>query len=106
MGHNRRTHTDPPVDGRYRLPAVERHGVRFDYLATKLQLDFYMSQFSEEQLEYFYGFPAWATSGWAIAVWGALLGSILLLLRTRWALWAFVVSRDRHDRQLPLHPRP
>ncbi len=35
----------------------------FDYLASQLKLDAYMSQFSEEQLAYFYGFPAWAISG-------------------------------------------
>ncbi|MEJ2086529.1 MAG: hypothetical protein P8Y44_12770, partial [Acidobacteriota bacterium] len=38
----------------------------FDYLATKLKLDFYMSQFNEQQLAYFYGFPAWVTAFWAI----------------------------------------
>ncbi len=64
----------------------------FDYLATQLQLDFYMSRFSQEQLAYFYAFPAWAISGWAIAVWSALAGSIFLLLRKKWALWAFVIS--------------
>ena len=64
----------------------------FDYTATKLQFEFYMSSFSEAQLEYFDGFPAWMTFFWALAVWGALLGSIFLLLRRKWALWAFVVS--------------
>jgi hypothetical protein len=64
----------------------------FDYLATKLQLDFYMSQFSEEQLAYFYGFPAWVVSAWAFGVWGALAGSVGLLLRRKWSVWAFVVS--------------
>jgi hypothetical protein len=64
----------------------------FDYLATQLELDFYMSQFSEEQLAYFYGFPAWAVAGWAFGVWGAFVGSIALLLRRRWASWAFAVS--------------
>lgn len=64
----------------------------FDYLATKLQLDFYMSQFSEKQLEYFYGFPALMTAFWAIAVWGSVAGSIGLLMRKKWAVWAFAVS--------------
>jgi hypothetical protein len=64
----------------------------FDYLATQLKLDFYMSQFSEEQLAYFYGFPAWAVAGWAFGVWGALAGAVGLLLRRRWAVWAFAAS--------------
>ena len=64
----------------------------FDYLATQLKADFYMSQFTPEQLEYFYAYPAWAVAGWAFGVWGALAGSILLLARSRWAVWAFGVS--------------
>jgi len=64
----------------------------FDYSATQLRLDWYMSAFTPEQLEYFYSFPAWAVACWAIGVWGALLGSIALLLRQRWAVWAFGAS--------------
>ena len=61
----------------------------FDYSASQLRLDFYMSQFSPEQLEYFYSFPAWAVASWAIAVWSSLLGSVALLLRKAWATWLF-----------------
>jgi len=61
----------------------------FDYYATQSKLESYMSQFTPEQLEYFYGFPAWVDACWAIAVWGSLLGSILLLARKAWAVWLF-----------------
>ena len=64
----------------------------FDYTATHLELESYMSPFSPEQIDYFYGFPAWATSGWAFGVWGAFVGSIALLLRKSWATWAFGIS--------------
>jgi hypothetical protein len=64
----------------------------FDYSATQLRVESYMSAFTPEQLEYFYSFPAWAVACWAIGVWGALLGSIGLLLRQRWAVWAFGAS--------------
>ena len=64
----------------------------FDYLATKLRLEFYMSQFTPEQLDYFYSFPAWMIAAWAVAVWGALLGSLALLLRKAWAVWLFGVA--------------
>lgn len=64
----------------------------FDYLATQLELDFYMSQLTPEQLEYFYGFPSWAVGAWAFGVWGAVVGSIGLLLRQAWSRWAFAVS--------------
>lgn len=64
----------------------------FDYVATQLQLEFYMSQFTAEQLDYFYGFPAWVDACWAVGVWGSLLGSLALLLRKAFAAWLFGVA--------------
>lgn len=64
----------------------------FDYLMTQTQNESYMGQFTPEQLEYFYGFPAWAVAFWALAVWGGLVGSILLLLRKRLAAPVLLVS--------------
>lgn len=54
-----------------------------DYLMTQLQVEAYMSQFSQEQLAYFYGFPGWANATWALGVWGSVIGSIGLLVRRR-----------------------
>jgi len=64
----------------------------FDYLATQMKLDFYMSQFTETQLAYFYAFPTWAVSCWALAVWVSVLASLGLLLRRKWSVAAFAVS--------------
>ena len=64
----------------------------FDYFATQTRNDAYMGQFTPEQLEFFYGFPAWVVAAWAIAVWGGLLGAVLLLLRKRLAAPVFLVS--------------
>jgi hypothetical protein len=64
----------------------------FDYFATQTKLESYMSQFTPEQLEYFYAFPAWADAGWAIGVWGSLLGAIGLLLRKAWAVSLFGIA--------------
>jgi len=61
----------------------------FDYSATQLRLESYMSGFTPEQLAYFYSFPSWAVGAWAIAVWSSLLGSLALLLRKSWAVWLF-----------------
>jgi len=61
----------------------------FDYSATQLRLESYMSQFTTEQLEYFYAFPAWMDAAWAIAVWASLLASLCLLLRKNWAVGLF-----------------
>lgn len=64
----------------------------FDYAATQFRVESYMSQFSEEQLAYFYGFPAWAVATWAIAVWSSLLGSLALLFRKAWAVELFGIA--------------
>lgn len=67
-------------------------GGAWDYSATQLRLDFYMESFSPEQLEYFYGFPAWYDAIWAIAVWSAFAASVLLVLRKRWSITAWQIS--------------
>lgn len=45
-----------------------------------------------DQIAYFDSFPAWATAVWALGVWGAFFGSVLLLLRSRWAVTAIAVA--------------
>ena len=64
----------------------------YDYLMTQTQNVSYMSQFTPEQLEYFYGFPTWVVAAWALAVWGGVLGTLLLLLRKRLAVGVLLVS--------------
>ena len=39
-----------------------------------------------EILAWIDAFPIWAQFGWGLGVWGGLLGSILLLVRNRWAV--------------------
>lgn len=63
-----------------------------DYTMTKTKNATYMGNFTPEQLDYFYNFPAWANLGWAVGVWFAVAGSFLLLFRSRRALWSFVLS--------------
>lgn len=64
----------------------------FDFTATVTHWAPYMSNFTEEQQAFFYSFPVWQYVIWAVGVWGAFIGSILLLLRSRYAVWAFAVS--------------
>lgn len=50
---------------------------------------------SDEAITYVTSFPAWADALWALGVWGAFFGSLLLLFRSRWAiisLWISVVG--------------
>jgi hypothetical protein len=64
----------------------------FNYLMTQTENEGYMESFTPEQLEFFYGFPTWLVAFWALAVWGGVLGTILLLLRKRWAAPVFLAS--------------
>ena len=64
----------------------------FDYVMTKTKNAAYMSAFTPEQLAFFYGIPPWVIAAWAIAVWGGILGALLLLLRRRLAVWVFLAS--------------
>lgn len=64
----------------------------YDYLMTQTRNEAYMSGFTEAQLEFVYGLPAWVDAAWATGVWTAVLGSLLMLVRSRLAVWAFAVS--------------
>ncbi len=64
----------------------------YDYLMTQTQNEAYMGQFTPEQLEFFYAFPTWVVAFWALAVWGGVLGSILLLMKKSLAVPVFMVS--------------
>ncbi|MEQ8403845.1 MAG: hypothetical protein RKE49_02025 [Oceanicaulis sp.] len=63
-----------------------------DYVMTQFRVEAYMASFSEEQLAYFYGFPAWFVAVWATAVWSALAASLLLLFRSKLAAPIFLLS--------------
>ncbi len=64
----------------------------FDYVMTQTGNAEYLAQFTEAQRTYFQSFPTWMEAAWALGVWGALLGSLLLLARSRHAVLAFGLS--------------
>jgi hypothetical protein len=64
----------------------------FDYVMSQIQNDAYLAHFSEVDRLYFNAFPAWMEAAWALGVWGGLLGSLLLLARSRHAEFAFGLS--------------
>ena len=65
-----------------------------DYTQTQLRNMDYLNSMGYPQagIDYLDQFPAWAEAGWALGVWGAVTGSVLLLLRSRFAVWSFVIS--------------
>jgi hypothetical protein len=64
----------------------------FDYLMTETRNAAYLAQLTEGQRAWIDAFPAWSEGAWACGVWGGLLGSLLLLARSRWAVPAFILS--------------
>lgn len=65
-----------------------------DYSMTHIGGATYLEQsgFGSETIAYLASLPVWATASWALGVWGAVAGSILLLFRSRHAVTAFIVS--------------
>ncbi|MEP7223299.1 MAG: hypothetical protein ABI673_11615 [Novosphingobium sp.] len=69
-----------------------------DYTMTKLRNLDYLTKAAgsraeaERMLAVIDAFPVWATTLWALGVWGSVLGSVLLLVRSRHAVAAFFVS--------------
>ena len=68
----------------------------YDYVMTKTRNMDYLSSMpgvsAEEMLAYVDAFPIYSHIGWALGVWGGLLGSVLLLMRSRYAVHAFALS--------------
>ncbi|WP_100615791.1 hypothetical protein [Confluentibacter citreus] len=62
------------------------------YLGQAYKTDRWRSALTEAQLEMVSNLPAWLTAAFAIAVFTAVLGSIGLLLRKKWAYFLFVIS--------------
>ncbi len=63
-----------------------------DYVMTNLKNPTWMAQMTPDQIAYMATLPSWLTAFWAFGVWGGLAGSILLLMRNRYAVQAFGVS--------------
>ena len=64
----------------------------FDYIMTKSGNAQYLAMFTPEQQAFFASFPWVVEVAWAVGVWGAVAGSVLLLLRNRHAVTAFALS--------------
>ena len=63
-----------------------------DYTMTQTRSAAWMAQLSPAQIAWLDAAPAWTVASWAFGVWGGLVGSLLLLARSRHAVLAFAVS--------------
>jgi len=66
----------------------------YDYTMTRLRNTDYLSNAGDPAavLAYVDAMPLFAQVGWGLGVWGSVAGSVLLLLRSRWAVTAFALS--------------
>lgn len=66
----------------------------YDYTMSHLQGETYYRQMgmTDAIIAFMDTYPTWMHAVWAVGVWGSVLGSILLLVRSKWAFHAFAVS--------------
>lgn len=71
-------------------------GGGYDYIMAQTRnaayLEMVPAEFRADYIAYLDNLPLWAASGWALGIWGSIAGSILILLRKRHAVAAFVLS--------------
>lgn len=65
-----------------------------DYAMTKLHNAWWLSSMAVDpaMIAKVDAAPVWGTFGWAVGVWGSLLGAVLMLLRSRHAASAYLAS--------------
>jgi hypothetical protein len=66
----------------------------YDFVMSATQGETYWraSGMTQAMIDYYHAMPAWMYAPWVIGVWGAVLGSILLLMRHRLAVPVFALS--------------
>lgn len=66
----------------------------YDFVMSLTQRETYWraSGMTDAMIAYYNAMPAWMYVPWVVGVWGAVAGSILLLMRSRFAVHAFALS--------------
>ncbi|MFN3516303.1 MAG: hypothetical protein ACK4YM_03980 [Novosphingobium sp.] len=62
------------------------------YTWSKLDPSAALAKASPAMQAYIATMPIWAHLGWSLGVWGSVAGSVLMLVRSRYAVPAFLVS--------------
>ena len=63
----------------------------FSYTMTRLGLLEQLGM-GETEIAFFESAPVWSNAFWALGVWGAIAGSVLILLRSRFAIHATITA--------------
>jgi hypothetical protein len=64
----------------------------YDYWMTMSGNQAYLAKYPADAMAYMNALPKWTVATWAVGVWGGLAGALLLLARSRYAVWAFMLS--------------
>ena len=64
----------------------------YEYLMTVTVNEAFLAKQPASWITYWEALPVWLVAFWALGVWGGLAGAVLLLMRSRYAVWAFAVS--------------
>jgi hypothetical protein len=69
----------------------------YDYLMTRMRNTDYIASAMpgvdpNAALSWVDSMPLYAQVGWGLGVWLGLLGAVLLLMRSRWAVWSYGLS--------------
>ena len=86
----------------------------YDFIQTTTRGEAYFreSGFDQAMIDYFNAIPNWVYVPWTLGVWGGVLGSLLLLLRSKWAVPVFALSllgalvNVVHGKMDPMPPLP
>jgi hypothetical protein len=60
-----------------------------DFLLTNVRDPVYIARLAPDMIDFLDAFPGWVVVAWAMQMGFGLLGSLLLLARSRWAIPAF-----------------
>lgn len=63
-----------------------------DFVLTNTRTESYIEAFEPEMLAFLESFPMWATAAWAVAVFAAAFGSLLLVMRKKLAAPVLVLA--------------
>lgn len=67
-------------------------GGAFDYVMTQTKNAGYTASFSDAQWAFFDTMPLWAEAAWTVAIWTSVIGSALILFRSKYAEPVFLAS--------------
>jgi hypothetical protein len=74
------------------IALISNAGGAYDYVMTQFQDEAYLAMLTDAQRAFLDTGPIWFEAAWAVGVWFSVLGSVLLLLRSRFAGAVFGLS--------------